>query len=108
MYRRALCRQRSWGNSQGQPLRLHDPRGRFNLDEAAAALDLDPAYAASLYRPLHYTYHLKGQLYPAERGRPSRPGSLSASRGRMFPLFKRNERLHNQFMRLDRNQLTTD
>nr|7AOI_Bg Chain Bg, mL99 [Trypanosoma brucei] len=82
--------------------------GRFNMDEAAAALQLNPAYAAALYRPLNYTFHIRGQLYPAQKGRPSRPGSLAASQGRMFPLYQRNDRLDKELFRLNSRGLTTE
>lgn len=86
----------------------HDRRGRFNLDEAAAELQLDEEYVASLYKPLHYTYSMKGQRYPAEQGRTSRPGSLAASRDRMFPLYRRNYKLNKELRVLDHHRVTTE
>ncbi|AIN95732.1 hypothetical protein LPMP_070460 [Leishmania panamensis] len=96
--------ERGWKDKTVYPL---DRRGRFNLDEAAAELELDEAYVASLYKPLHYTYSMKGQRYPAEQGRTSRPGSLAASRDRMFPLYRRNYKLDRELRVLDHRRIST-
>ncbi|RNF04377.1 hypothetical protein TraAM80_05256 [Trypanosoma rangeli] len=96
------------GGWRSKPIGELDRRGRFNLDEAAAALELDPAYVAALYKPLHYTFAVRGQHYPAEQGRVSRPGSLSCSRSRMFPLYRRDNRLDAQLMRLSRHSVSTE
>ncbi|RNF13912.1 uncharacterized protein Tco025E_06162 [Trypanosoma conorhini] len=96
------------GESRWRPVGELDRRGRCSLDEAAAALGLDPAYVAALYKPLHYTFAVRGQHYPAEQGRVSRPGSLSCSRSRMFPLYRRNNRLDGRLMRLSRHRVSTE
>ncbi|ORC84973.1 uncharacterized protein TM35_000391470 [Trypanosoma theileri] len=95
-------------NRMGRTVGVYDRRGRFSTDEAAAALQLDAAYTAALYRPLHYTFAVGGQHYPAEQGRVSRPGSRSCARGQMFPLYRRNRRLQAQLMELDRRTITTE
>lgn len=97
--------ERSWRNRTVFP---NDRRGRFNLDEAAAELGLEEEYVASLYKPLHYTYNVKGQHYPAEQGHTSRPGSLASSRNRMFPLYRRNNRLDREARQLDWRRVTTE
>lgn len=97
--------ERSWRNKTITP---GDNRGRFNLDEAAAELQLDEEYVASLFKPMHYTYAVRGQRYPAEQGRSSRPGSVTASRDRMFPLYRRNTRLDRELRQLDRRRITTE
>ncbi|EAN85523.1 hypothetical protein C3747_32g372c [Trypanosoma cruzi] len=99
---------RSVGGWRSKPIGEMDRRGRFNFDEAAAALNLDAAYVAALYKPLHYTFAVRGQHYPAEQGRVSRPGSLSSSRNRMFPLYRRNNRLDAQLLRLSRRRISTE
>eukprot|EP00796_Vickermania_ingenoplastis_P002200 gene2200-1367_t len=83
-------------------------RGRFNLQAAAAELGLDEAYAASLYKPKHYTYAIRGQRYPAEQGRSSKPGSLSCTRKKMFPLYERNYRLDRELRTVHYKRLTTE
>lgn len=97
--------ERGWKNKTIFPF---DRRGRFNLDEAAAELQLDEEYVASLYKPLHYTYSMKGQRYPAEQGRTSRPGSLSSSRDRLFPLYRRNYKLDREMRVLDYHRVRTE
>ncbi|KAK7194495.1 hypothetical protein NESM_000366400 [Novymonas esmeraldas] len=97
--------ERGWKEKTVSP---HDRRGRFNLDEAAAELQLDEAYVASLYKPLHYTYAMKGQRYPGEQGRSSRPGSLTASRDRMFPLYRRNYKLDRELRVLNYRRISTE
>ncbi|EPY40322.1 hypothetical protein AGDE_03524 [Angomonas deanei] len=97
--------ERNWDNKRVFP---HDRTGRFNLDEAALELDLDPEYVASLYRPAHYTYAVRGQRYPAEQGRAGRPGSSSSARDRMFPLYKRNYHLNKEYRVLDWRRVTTE
>lgn len=87
---------------------LDNGRGRFSVQEAAAELNLDEAYTASLFKPLHYTYAVRGQRYPAEQGRSSRPGSSGASRDKMFPLFKRNYRLNTELRTLPRSKVSTE
>lgn len=95
------------GFSSGKTLFPEDQRGRFNLSAAAAELGIDEKYAASLYKPLHYTYAMKGQRYPAENGKSSRPGSQSSSRKKMFPLYGRNYRLDRELRTLDPRSITT-
>lgn len=105
---RILCMgsfERSWRNKTVFPF---DRRGRFNLDEAASELQLGEEYVASLYKPPHYTYAMKGQRYPAEQGRVSRPGSLSSSRDRMFPLYRRNYKLNSEMRVVEWRRLTTE
>ncbi|KPA74349.1 hypothetical protein ABB37_09330 [Leptomonas pyrrhocoris] len=97
--------ERGWKDKTVFPA---DRRGRFNLDEAAAELQLDEEYVASLYKPLHYTYAMRGQRYPAEQGRTSRPGSLSSSRDRVFPLYKRNYKLNRELRELSYRRVTTE
>lgn len=97
--------ERDWRHKDSLP---HDRRGRFNLPEAAAELQLDEDYVASLYKPMHYTYAVKGQHYPAEQGRTSRPGSLSSSRNRTFPLYRRNGKLDRELRTLDWRRVTTE
>ncbi|KAH9593246.1 hypothetical protein LSM04_002926 [Trypanosoma melophagium] len=102
-----LCRS-PVSSRMGRTVGVFDRRGRFSTDEAAAALQLDAAYTAALYRPLHYTFCVGGQHYPAEQGRVSRPGSRSSARGQLFPLYRRNKRLQRQLMELDRRTITTE
>ncbi|EPY32384.1 hypothetical protein STCU_02838 [Strigomonas culicis] len=96
--------ERGWQDKTVFP---NDRTGHFNLDEAAAELDLDPEYAASLFRPMHYNYSMKGQRYPAEQGRSSRPGSWSSSRDRLFPMYKRNYKMDRELRNLDWKRVTT-
>lgn len=96
---------RSWRNKVLFP---GDRSGRFNLDEAAAELGLEEEYVASLFKPMNYTYSIKGQFYPAERGRTSRPGSLASSRDRMFPLYRKNYQLDREKRVLDWRRVTTE
>lgn len=97
--------ERSWQNRAVFP---NDRRGRFNLDEAAAELGLDEEYVASLYKPMHYTYDMTGEHYPSEQGRTSRPGSVTSSRNRMFPLYRRDNGLDRQLRKLDWRRVTTE
>lgn len=97
--------ERGWKDKTVHPF---DRRGRFNLDEAAAELQLDEAYVASLYKPVHYTYAVRGQRYPAEQGRTSRPGSVSTSRDRMFPLYRRNYKMDRELRKLNPHRVTTE
>ncbi|CCW64549.1 unnamed protein product [Phytomonas sp. EM1] len=103
---RRLCSSFERGWRDKTPF-LNDRQGRFNLFEASAELQLDEIYLASLYKPLHYTYSVKGQLYPAERGRSSRPGSLESSRNRMFPLYRRDYGLDREMRHLSWRRITT-
>ncbi|CCW72085.1 unnamed protein product [Phytomonas sp. Hart1] len=86
----------------------NDRQGRFNIVEAASELQLNDKYLASLYKPLHYTYSVKGQLYPAEQGRSSRPGLLASSRNRMFPLYRRDYGLDREMRHLSWRRITTE
>lgn len=95
------------GVSSAKTLFPEDQRGRFNLSAAAAELGIDQEYAASLYKPLHYTYAVKGQRYPAENGKSSRPGSQGSSRKKMFPLYGRNYHLNRELRTLDPRTVTT-
>lgn len=96
------------GFSSSKTVFPEDTRGRFNLGAAAEELGLDEEYAASLYKPLHYTYAVKGQRYPAEHGKNSRPGSQSATRRKLFPLYQRNYRLNKEMRVLDHRRVTTE
>lgn len=104
-----LCRGTGFqiGLSSGKTLFPEDQRGRFNLSAAAAELGIDEGYAASLYKPLHYTFSVKGQRYPGELGRSSRPGSQGSSNEKLFPLYSRNYRLDRELRNLDPRSLTT-
>lgn len=84
-----------------------DQTGRFNLDEAAAELSLDPNYVRALYKPKHYTFAVKSSRYPGERGRSTRPGGVSSSMNHMFPLYKRDSKLHRQLRTVPNSRFST-
>lgn len=86
----------------------HDQMGRFNMDEAAAELSLDAEYVRALYKPLSYTFYLRGQRYPSEHARSTRPGALASSKDKMFPLHKKNPRLDKELLRVNRSQFSTE
>lgn len=96
------------GFSSHQTLFPNEQRGRFNLSAAASELGLDEAYASSLYKPLHYTYAVKGQRYPAQYVKSSRPGSVGGSSRSIFPLYQRNYRLNRERRELDYRRITTE
>ena len=73
-----------------------DQRGRFNLDEAAKEIDIDPDLAKAMYKPIQYTFNIKSQRYPSESSRSSRPGAESCKRRIMFPLYEKNKRIDKQ------------
>lgn len=84
-----------------------DQMGRFNLDEAAAELSLSPDYVRALYKPLHYTFYKKGQRYPGERGRTTRPGAVASGMSKLFPLHKRNPKLHRELRTVHDSKFST-
>ena len=84
-----------------------DNRGRFNLEEAANELQMDPAYVKALYTPMHYTFYKKAQRYPCETGRSSRPGQRSSTRKAMFPQYMQNSQLHNKVFGMPRSQFSS-
>jgi hypothetical protein len=84
-----------------------DQSGRFNFDEAAAELEMDPNYVRFLYKPMKYTLYIKGSRYPAEYGRKSRPGSNAGSMNHMFPLWRKDAKLHHRLRALKKDKVTT-
>jgi hypothetical protein len=85
----------------------NDQMGRFNMDEAASELSMDPEYVRALFKPLKYTFFVKSQRYPSEHARSTRPGELASAMDKMFPLHKKNRRLNKELREVDRSQFST-
>lgn len=105
MFRRRclLLMEGGWKDKMSLP---NDNRGRFNLEEAANELQMDPTYVRALYTPIHYTFHKKSQRYPSESGRSSRPGQRSSTRKAMFPHYMPNSQLHTKVFGTPKGQFS--
>ena len=64
-----------------------DPKGRFNLEEAAEIIGEDPEFCSLLYKDAGLVggYNKFKKHYPAEMGRGGRPGDMAKERLPVIP-----------------------
>jgi hypothetical protein len=103
MLRRFGVLRNSWKDKTIFP---RDNRGRFNVEDAAAALDIDPDYAKAMYKPIQNTFSVRWHRYPAEGSRTSRPGQNACRRKVMLPLLEKNKKV-DRMRNVDYRSFTT-
>ncbi len=101
--RRLSLLRNAWKDKTTFP---RDNRGRFNIEEAATALDIDPDYAKAMFKPIQYTFVMRWHRYPAEGTRASRPGQNACRRKLMLPLMERNKKV-NKMREVSRDAFST-